>query len=509
TAASALAMVIFACSGSSGSSGSTTSGGRAGSAGSAAAGQANGGQLTGGQTNGSQPSGGTSPGGNGSATGGVQPAGGTNSQPVGGTNSQPAGGTNSQPVGGTNSQPVGGTNSQPAGGTNSQPAGGTNSQPAGGTNSQQGGAGASSGGGIAGGGSSMAGSTSNCPSIPQLPIPGTDSITFLPGVEVTTLAGGEAAGLSDGDGSIAKFSNPVSVVRLTDGSLIVADYDSSRLRKVVPSTATVTTLFESPGFRYPYGLALLDSVLVVNTDANSEGKKLAESGTLWSVDISTTPATAIVLETGLGRPRSLLGLPNRQILVSNWTHQTIYRFDIDTKSTLLLGGLKACQGYADGPGASSLFNYPSGVVRRHSDGAYIIADAINSRIRVIDTSGNVSTLAGGDIAATIDGPASSAKFVRPRAIAIDDNDNIYVSDDLAHRIRRIDASGNVITIAGAGSTRNAFADGTGAVAQFAGQEGIAVSADGKKLYVADGTGGSDDATQQNFHRIRQITISAN
>ncbi len=151
-----------------------------------------------------------------------------------------------------------------------------------------------------------------------------------------------------------------------------------------------------------------------------------------------------------------------------------------------------------------MFNGPTGVAVR-SDGGFVIADAGNARIRLI-TNGMVSTLAGDGVAATVDGPANTARFVHPRAIAIDGFDNLYISDDGAHRIRRIDKQGIVVTIAGAGNAANAFADGTGEAARFAGQEGIAVSSDGKTLYVADGTGGSEDPTQQNFNRIRVVTL---
>ncbi len=109
-------------------------------------------------------------------------------------------------------------------------------------------------------------------------------------------------------------------------------------------------------------------------------------------------------------------------------------------------------------------------------------------------------------AATVDGPGSSASFVTPRALAIDADNNIYVSDPGARRIRRIDPAGNVVTVAGAGGDTNGFQDGQGSAARFAGQEGLALSADGKTLYVADGNGGTEVAAQTAYHRIRRVTL---
>jgi hypothetical protein len=58
----------------------------------------------------------------------------------------------------------------------------------------------------------------------------------------------------------------------------------------------------------------------------------------------------------------------------------------------------------------------------------------------------------------------------------------------------------VRTIAGDGA--EGFADGSGAQARFYGQEGIAVTADGTTLYVADGTRGEIGP----YHRLRKLVI---
>ena len=47
-----------------------------------------------------------------------------------------------------------------------------------------------------------------------------------------------------------------------------------------------------------------------------------------------------------------------------------------------------------------------------------------------------------------------------------------------------------------------FADGAGAGAQFYGQEGLTVTADGTTVYVADGTNGDSGP----YHRVRAIVV---
>jgi sugar lactone lactonase YvrE len=324
------------------------------------------------------------------------------------------------------------------------------------------------------------------------------------GVTVSTLVGGSESGTADGDAATARFSNPVSIARITDSNLIVADYDSSLLRQVTAGTGTVATLPANASLSQPYGLAVVNNVLFAHTDKNTQGAKDQSTGTIWSID--TSLGTATVLQENLGRPRALAELGSSQLLIADDAHHVVNKFDLSSKALDLVAGVQDCRGYADGQSSKALFNGPAGVVVR-SDGAFVVADAGNARIRLVTADGTVSTLAGDGVAATVDGPASTtARFVHPRAIAIDGLDNLYVSDDGAHRIRRIDTQGIVVTIAGAGNSANAFADGSGETARFAGQEGIAVSRDGKTIYVADGTGGSEDPAQQVFHRIRIVTL---
>src|SRR5262249_14192973 len=135
-----------------------------------------------------------------------------------------------------------------------------------------------------------------------------------------------------------------------------------------------------------------------------------------------------------------------------------------------------------------------------ADGRVVVTDYDNHRLRAITTDGRVSPHAGDGGSGTIDGPRLSARFVNPDGLAIDAAGNLYVSDVGAHRIRRVATDDMLSTIAGDGT--EGFADGPGAQARFFGQEGIAVSSDGKTLYVADGARGDPGP----YHRIRKIAI---
>jgi DNA-binding beta-propeller fold protein YncE len=71
------------------------------------------------------------------------------------------------------------------------------------------------------------------------------------------------------------------------------------------------------------------------------------------------------------------------------------------------------------------------------EGNIIVADNGNNRIRKINPSGIVSTLAGNESEGFLDGSGSAALFDGILAIAIDANGDIYIADASNKRIRKI------------------------------------------------------------------------
>ena len=308
-------------------------------------------------------------------------------------------------------------------------------------------------------------------------------VVVVPGVVVSTLAGSANFGSADGSGAAAAFQNPVGIALGGDGLLYVTEYDSSRVRRVTQDGA-VTLLTRQSGFVGPFAVAWGGSDLVVQTDYDETGVKNTTTGTLWRVSLQTGVAARLV--GGLGRPRGLAYLGPDTLAVADHMRGTL--------STLSLpgGGLTLR--------ASQPLNVPIGVAAL-PDGSVVVADSANHCVRRVLADNSVTTLAGDGVAGMIDGPGVQARFDRPIAITADSQGNVYVSDSGAnHRIRRIDATGVVESIAGNGQA--GFADGPGDTAAFYGQEGLVVLPSGGVLYVADGNSG-DGA---DYHRIRKITL---
>ncbi|MFN0282157.1 MAG: NHL repeat-containing protein [Kineosporiaceae bacterium] len=104
-----------------------------------------------------------------------------------------------------------------------------------------------------------------------------------------------------------------------------------------------------------------------------------------------------------------------------------------------------------GPATSAALNSPRGVALDSAGNVYI-TDGANNRVRKVSTAGTITTIAGTGAASYSGdgGAATSATLNLPRGIAIDSGDTVYVVDSLNYRIRRIDGTGIITTVAGTG-----------------------------------------------------------
>jgi sugar lactone lactonase YvrE len=112
-----------------------------------------------------------------------------------------------------------------------------------------------------------------------------------------------------------------------------------------------------------------------------------------------------------------------------------------------------------GPATSAMINYPYGLAE-DAAGSLFFADLSNQRVRKIDLSGIISTVAGNGTAgfAGDGGPAIAAELNEPEAVLADDVGDLFIADSRNQRIRKVDSFGNVSTFAG-GGTNSCATDG--------------------------------------------------
>ncbi len=153
----------------------------------------------------------------------------------------------------------------------------------------------------------------------------------------------------------------------------------------------------------------------------------------------------------------------------------------------LAGDRATLNGYTGDGGLAvqARLNKPEGLaLGLHGD--LYISDTGNQAIRVVDAAGEIRTIAGtgaegfgGD-----GGPATQAKLLYPRGIALDSRGNLYIADSQNNRIRLVTPDGIISTYAGTGEQGYAGDGGFAVRAKLNWPDGIAINANGV-LYFTD------------------------
>ena len=262
---------------------------------------------------------------------------------------------------------------------------------------------------------------------------------------VTTVAGATGRqGTADGDGTTARFYHPVGLAVDAGGTLYVTDADNHTIRKITAAG-------------------------MVSTLAGTASRKGSADG----------PGTA----ARFNLPHGVAVDAHGNLYVADTENQTIRKITPEGAVTTLAGAAQH-RGSADGLGVAARFYHPTGLAT-DGEGNIYVADNGNHIIRKITPAGAVTTLAGqARHHGSTDGPGGRARFLFPTGVAVDAIGNVYVADHLNTTIRKISPTGEVSTRAGS-VLRSGHVDGLGADARFVGPFGIAVDANGT-LYVTDG-----------------------
>jgi len=119
-----------------------------------------------------------------------------------------------------------------------------------------------------------------------------------------------------------------------------------------------------------------------------------------------------------------------------------------------VAGIKGQFGFSGdgGPATSALLGEEVYGVTTDAAGNIYIADTSNQRIRKVNTSGIISTIAGTGVAGFSGdgGSALAAQLNTPLSVAVDSHGNVFFSDQQNNRIRKIDTNGIITTFAGSG-----------------------------------------------------------
>ncbi len=205
------------------------------------------------------------------------------------------------------------------------------------------------------------------------------------------------------------------------------------------------------------------------------------------------PATNTILNA----PTSVAVDAVGNIFIADTYNNVIRKVDTNGLAQIVAG--IGAGGFAGDGGlaTNSFMSQPNGLAV-DTNGTIYFADSNNSRIRKIDTSGNITTVAGNGSFSGAGSVATNTGLNFPYGIALDSAGNFYIADTFYQIIRKVTPSGAMSTVAGMYSSPPGYGgDGLSAtLAQLNQPNGVAVDKSGN-IYIADTYN----------QRIRKVTLS--
>ena len=268
---------------------------------------------------------------------------------------------------------------------------------------------------------------------------------------ISTIAGTGEPGYS-GDGGPAirgQLSFPSDVAADDAGNLYIADPGNNRIRRV-DASGTISTIagtgergydFHGPAFEAqldkPSGVVVDEAGNLYIVGLYNFGiRRVDATGTMSAVEGTGRPIGEWENELPLSRDRGLAVDNSGNFFISNIDYNYVRRVNAMGTVSLFSGTMEPGSGGDGGSAVEAQLYYPEGVAVDKAGNLYI-ADSGNHRIRRVDTSGTITTIAGtGDPGYSGDGgPATEAQLSSPVAVAVDGSGNLYIADLGNYRIR--------------------------------------------------------------------------
>ncbi len=315
---------------------------------------------------------------------------------------------------------------------------------------------------------------------------------------VMTLVAGNSRGGFSGDGvpaTSAQLYRPWGLTLDARRNLYIADSVNARVRMVSP--AGIITTVAGNGVPGASG----DGGPAVNAQLVSPQSVAADdAGNLYVGDRGSRLAIRKVSPSGVISTVSGVYIPNvsglavdaaGNLYASDYSNSLVFKRSVAGAVTIF-GATPAndypcgCDGDG-GPATGAQFLNPGGLAVDGAGNLYI-ADEGHHRIRMVSTSGTITSVAGGyggDGYSGDGGPATSASFLVPSAISLVGDGSYYILDTGDSRIRKVSAAGIITTVAGNGNYLFSSGDGGPATsAQIDAPLGVAVDAGGN-LYLSE------------------------
>lgn len=334
---------------------------------------------------------------------------------------------------------------------------------------------------------------------------------------INTVAGGGDGVDDEGSATAARLYAPVDIALDGKGNLYIADQGHRKILKVDPS-GTITTIAGVSGptdetlysgvkatetyLGFPKGIAADEQGNIYVSISQAYGmfiRKIDQNGIIYNIAGKSsyqaigafTGDGGLATSASLSSPTGLAVAPTGDIYVADQTNYRIRKIDTNGIITTVAGSGPNATWYGgsyggDGDLATKAKLRQPTSVAVDAAGNLFIADSVNHRIRKVDVSGRISTIAGtgtrgygGD-----GGPAISANLSVPRKVTIDALGNLFIVDYGNKRVRKIDNQGIITTVAYSGGSSAVLGDGGPPLETSGRPFSLAVDA-GNNLYILD------------------------
>ena len=272
---------------------------------------------------------------------------------------------------------------------------------------------------------------------------------------IKKVAGGNGfpAPLGDGGPALnANIGNTSNITLDSAGNLYLWDTQNQRIRKVTTAgiiSSVPATIGQLPEIEKGGGLATdsagnlyiadTQSFLVRKVDASGVMTTIAGNGSpgISGNNGSGGPATAVAVCS----PSGIVADKAGNVYFGSSICGTVRKIDPSGVLTTFAGN-----------SSPSFMHTPWGLAMDNSGNLYAVDDGVSSRVYKVTPAGAITIIAGNGTNGPLGdgGPATNAELFEARGVAVDSAGNVYIADTGNGRVRKVDTSGIITTVAGGG-----------------------------------------------------------